>query len=274
MVLAALLMPIAALTGVGLAELWPTGDPPTTGIVAVAADYPEAEVVDASSESCGGLNEDRRPDGSIPAAVDCTRVTARVTTSDAAGQTVEVWAPALIRPADLAPGTSIILVRYLQTGTEPEVWAWYDFARTVPLAVLGALYGAVVVAVAGLRGLRALIGLVFASAVIAAFVLPALLEGKDPLLVGLTGSSAIMFVVLYLAHGLSRRTTTALLGTFAGLGATAVLGVVAARSARLTGISVEESYRLAQLTGNLDGTALRGLFLAGVVLAGLGVLNA
>ncbi|WP_225754838.1 YibE/F family protein [Actinotalea sp. Marseille-Q4924] len=237
----------------------------------MAAEYPQAEVVDASSEMCGGSNEDRRPDGSIPAEVDCTLVTARVTTSDAVGQTVQVWAPALIRPQDLAPGTTVVLVRYLQTADEPEAWAWYDYARTVPLGVLAVLYG--VVAVAGMRGLRALLGLGFASVVIAVFVLPALLQGSDPLLVGLTGSSAIMFVVLYLAHGLSRRTTTALLGTFAGLGATAVLGVVAARSARISGISVEENYRLAQLTGNLDGTALRGLFLASVVLAGLGVLN-
>lgn len=273
LVLASLLAPIAALTGLGLAELWPTDDPPATGVVAVAAEYPRAEVVEASSERCGGSNEDRRPDGAIPAEVDCTLLTARVTTSDAVGQSVQVWAPALIRPEDLPPGTAIVLVRYLQTAGEPEAWAWYDYARTVPLGVLAVLYGVVVVAVAGMRGLRALLGLAFASVVIAVFVLPALLQGSDPLLVGLTGSSAIMFVVLYLAHGLSRRTTTALLGTFAGLGATAVLGAVAARSARISGISVEENYRLAQLTGNLDGTALRGLFLASVVLAGLGVLN-
>jgi uncharacterized membrane protein len=124
-----------------------------------------------------------------------------------------------------------------------------------------------------MRGLRSLVGLAFATAVIALFVLPALLQGRDPLMVGLVGSSAIMFVVLYLAHGLSRRTTTALLGTFAGLGVTAVLGVIAAQAAHLTGISVEQNYRLAQLTGHLDGDGLKGLFLAGVVIAGLGVLN-
>jgi uncharacterized membrane protein len=83
----------------------------------------------------------------------------------------------------------------------------------------------------------------------------------------------IMFITLYLAHGFSRRTTTALLGTFAGLAVTAALGALVARTAHLTGIATEEGYRLAMFTGQLDGDALRGLFLCGVVLAGLGVLN-
>jgi uncharacterized membrane protein len=271
--LTAALLPIAVLTVVGLVRMWPGGVSPETGIVQVAAEYPQATVVSARAESCGGENEDRLPDGTIPSSVSCTLVTAELTGDDGGTTRVDVWAPATVRPTDLSPGTGIVLVRYLPTSSEPEVWAWYDFARTLPLTALALAYGLVVVLVAGLRGLRALVGLGLSGGVIAVFVLPALLQGSDPLLVALTGSAAIMFVVLYLAHGFSRRTTTALLGTFAGLGVTAALGVIAARAAHLTGISVEESYRLAQLTGHLDGEGLRGLFLAGVVIAGLGVLN-
>ncbi|HWS58941.1 MAG TPA: YibE/F family protein [Actinotalea sp.] len=272
-VLAAILVPIAVATVLGLVALWPSGQTHETGIVEVAAEYPTARVVEATDESCSGSNEDRLPDGSIPETVSCTVVRAEVTSGEAAGQVVEVYAPATVRPADVPGGTEIVLVRYLATDTEPEVWAWYDYSRTLPLAVLALAFAAVVVGVAGLRGLRALIGLALAFGVIATFVLPALLDGSDALLVGLVGSSAIMFIVLPLAHGFSRRTTTALLGTMAGLGATALLGALAARAAHLTGLSTEESYRLAMLTGQLDGTGLRGLFLAGVVLAGLGVLN-
>lgn len=271
--LAAILVPVALATGVAMVVLWPSGRAPSTGIEAVAADYPTATVVAVAATDCAGANEDRRPDGSIPDEVACTAVSAEVTSSDATGEVVEVWAPATVRTTDVPVGTQIVLVRYLATDTEPEVWAWYDYARTTPLGVLAAAFAVVVVAVAGLRGLRALIGLALAFTVIGTFMLPALLEGRDALTVGVVGSTAIMFVVLYLAHGFSRRTTTALLGTLAGLAVTAGLGVMAARAAHLTGISTEESYRLAQLTGQLDGTALRGLFLCGVVLAGLGVLN-
>ena len=72
-------------------------------------------------------------------------------------------------------------------------------------------------AVARLRGLAALLGLGFAFFILLRFILPALLADESPTLVSLVGSSAIMFVVLYLAHGFSARTTTALLGTLFGL---------------------------------------------------------
>ncbi|MBC7289888.1 MAG: YibE/F family protein [Actinotalea sp.] len=272
-VLTALLVPAALATIAGLVALWPSGDRPTTGIVALDAEYPRAQVVSVQEEVCRGTSEDRLPDGTVPESVRCLSVVATVLDGEAAGTEVDVWALPTLTTADLPPGTRIVLERYLATDTEPEVWVFHDVARTAPLGVLAAAFAVVVTAVAGLRGLRAIAGLAIAFGVVAVFMLPALLEGRDPLAVGLAGSAAIMFVVLYLAHGFSLRTTTALLGTFAGLGVTAVLGVLAANAARLNGVTSEDEYRLAQLTGQLDGTQLRGLFLCGVVLAGLGVLN-
>ena len=55
-------------------------------------------------------------------------------------------------------------------------------------------------------------------------MLPGILADESPTLVSLVGSSAIMFVVLYLAHGFSARTTTALVGTLFGLTLVAVMG--------------------------------------------------
>ncbi len=53
------------------------------------------------------------------------------------------------------------------------------------------------------------------------------------------GASAIMFVVLYLTHGPSLRTSTALAGTLAGIGVTAGIGRYAVHASRLTGIPDE-----------------------------------
>jgi uncharacterized membrane protein len=88
--------------------------------------------------------------------------------------------------------------------------------------------------------------------------------------VSLVGSAAIMFVVLYLAHGFSARTTTALIGTLSGLTLVAVLGSIAVSVARLTGLTSEETVRLQVYDPTLN---FSGLVLAGVVVAGLGVLN-
>ena len=272
-IIAAILLPIAVATAVGMVILWPTGEPPSTGIVDMPAEYPTARITGVDAEECGGTNEDRLPSGEIPTTVPCLRLHVVMLGGDDDGRELEIWAPATVGPRDVPVGSRIVLVHYLETETEPEVWAWYDFARTVPLLLLTATFALVVVAVARMRGLRALVGLAVAFVVIGAFMLPALLRGEEPLAVGLVGSAAIMFVVLYLAHGFSLRTSVALLGTFAGLAATALLGVMAAGAAHITGIETEDTYRLAQLTGHLNSDGLRGIFLAGVVLAGLGVLN-
>lgn len=79
-----------------------------------------------------------------------------------------------------------------------------------------------------------------------------------------------MTLVLYLAHGVSAKTTTALLGTIFGLALTAGLADWASRIGHLNGLSSEENYTLAQLTGEAD---LSGVILCGIIVAGLGVLN-
>jgi uncharacterized membrane protein len=274
-VIAGILVPIAVLAIVGMVLLWPSSARPAAqaDMAVTGADYQSARVTATSSQKCQGSADDRLADGTIPDQVQCLQVSAVVTSGAHAGLGVKVWATAPLRAADVPVGTRITLEHYPAADGQDELWAWHDFARTIPLLVLAALFAAVTIAVARMRGLRALIGLGLSFTVIATFMLPALLAGENALLVGLVGSTVIMFVVLYLAHGPTRRTSTALLGTLAGLGVTAALGVAAAGAAHISGATTEESHQLAQLLGQPGSTGLRGIFLCGVVLAGLGVLN-
>ena len=132
------------------------------------------------------------------------------------------------------------------------------------------LFVACVLAVARWRGLFALLGLVFAGFVLLGFMLPALITGKPGMAVALTGSTAIMFVVLYVAHGVSIRTSTALAGTLLGLAVTTGLGSIAVGAARLSGFADEQDYDLAQLVPGLD---FQELLLCAIIIGGLGVLN-
>ena len=149
-------------------------------------------------------------------------------------------------------------------------YGFYDYDRDFPMVALTVLFAVVTVAVARLRGLAALFGLAFAFFVMLQFLLPGLLGDSSPTLISLVGSAAIMFVVLYLAHGFSARTTTALVGTLFGLTLVAVMGSIAVSAARLTGLTSEETNTLNQFDPGID---FSGLVLAGVVVAGLGVLN-
>ncbi|WP_308161045.1 YibE/F family protein [Cellulomonas sp. GbtcB1] len=273
-VIAAILLPLVLAAAVGMALTWPHGEPSTARQISdVAIDYPTATVTGTSVEQCQGTVEDRLPDGTIPDEVACLRVHATVTSGPEQGRDIQVWATASTTADQVPAGTRILVEHYPATGSDDEVWAWHDYDRTLPLVSIALVFALAIILVARGRGLRALVGLLIAFALIGVYVLPALVRGENPVVVALSASTLIMAVVLYLAHGLSLRTSAALLGTLAGLAATTGLGILGAEWARLSGVSSEDSYRLAQLLGETGATSLRGLFLCGLVLAGLGVLN-
>ncbi|MBT0769027.1 YibE/F family protein [Kineosporia sp. J2-2] len=286
--LLAVLVPLLAATVAGLVMLWPSGTPTVARQVSAQGEEAEdaypATVTAASATQCAGTSSDRQADGTIPETTTCASVTATVGSGPDQGASVTVQVPAQVYRAGIGPGDSIQVARYpaetldgsTAAGADPgaladgTVYAWIDFSRGFPLTVLAIGFAVLVVAVGRLRGLAAMIGLGLSYLAVLKFMLPALRLGENPVLVALAGSIAVMTVVLYLAHGVSAKTTAALLGTVSGLALTALLADWASTAGHLNGLSSEENYTLAQLTGSSD---LSGVILCGIIVAGLGVLN-
>jgi uncharacterized membrane protein len=149
-------------------------------------------------------------------------------------------------------------------------YAVLDHQRGRELLVLVALFAAVIVAFGRWRGLAALGGLVVTFAILFLFVLPAIATGGPPLAVAVVGSAAIMLAVLYLTHGVSVRTSVAVLGTLVSLVLTGLLGAYATTALHMTGFGSEESSLVSVFLGDIDP---RGLLLAGIVIGTLGVLD-
>jgi uncharacterized membrane protein len=261
-----ILVPVGLATVVGLFVLWPDSSPTRAQQVAETylppgTTYPVGKVVSVENFDCGG-------DASAPAAT-CARVVVEIVKGEGKGEFQQIELPADVVAAGVSEGDELVLTR--DAGAEGGAsYGFYDYERSTPIVVLAIAFAVVVGAVARLRGLAALLGLAFAFAILLQFVLPGLLSDHSPTLVSLVGSAAIMFVVLYLAHGFSARTTTALLGTLFGLTLVAVMGSLAVSAARLTGLTSEETVQLHGFDPTLD---FSGLVLAGIVVAGLGVLN-
>jgi uncharacterized membrane protein len=149
-------------------------------------------------------------------------------------------------------------------------YGFYDYERAAPLAILAAVFAIVIVVVARWRGLRALAGIVVAFAVLVVFMLPALRDGAPAVPVALVASSAILFAVIYLAHGVSLRTSAALLGTLTAMLLSALLSWAAIEFTHLTGLSQEQNNEVAAYMGHVS---ISGLLLAGFIIGSLGVLN-
>ncbi len=247
-VFALILGPALIATLLGAWLLRPTGDMPVIETSGPGQSFHTVTVV-----SVGGVDAYDQP--TVDAAHD--------------GDVVEVSLPPEYGD-EVEVGDRIQVARIPDASEGTSAYMFVDFQHGPPLALLALVFGVLVVAVARWRGFAALLGLGFALVVIGTFTLPALIGGRPAVWVGLVSATAIMFVVLYLAHGFSLRTSTALVGTLAGLGATAAIAWWASGAAELSGLSDEYALDLMSFAPQLR---MREVLLCGMVLAGLGVLN-
>ncbi len=138
-----------------------------------------------------------------------------------------------------------------------------------PLLLIVAAFVVAIVAVARWRGVRALLGLGIAFGVLVVFTLPALLDGNLPCRLPSSGA-AILFAVLYLAHGVNLRTSSALLGTLASCSSRRCSRDRDPDDApdRSLGAS-----RTRDVQAYIQHVSITGLLLAGFIIGSLGVLN-
>ena len=272
--LAAVLVPLTLLTLIAMVLMWPSGSRDDISFANPYAGAPGAKMETGKIQRVA-VEDCMEGTGQAVEGMKGSQCTFVITEPDNGGVSVKVvMNPDVVKSHGVKPGDNISYLNLSTsqsgavTGMPPYVFV--DFVRSVPIILLSVLYGLVVVAVARWRGFRALIGLVGAGVVLATFILPGLVEGKPPLLLGLVGSIVIMIGVLYFAHGFSARTSTALLGTVFGLVITAVLAAWATDAANLTGSS---SYEAVTLINMSDRISLSSIILCGLIISGLGVLN-
>lgn len=246
-VFALVLGPALLATVLGAIVLWPAGSPPTIpmppdGIVTLVVTVTDPAVSDPLQPQVSARDDDGP---------------------------IAVMVPPEYLP-ELHAGDRIRVVQVPDVASGFSPYLFQDFVRGPPMGLLAAVFVVLVVVVARWRGIASLLGLGIGLAVVWWFTLPALLVGRPAMWVGLVSAAGIMFATLYLAHGFTLRTSTALVGTLVGLAATAALAAWAAGAAHLTGLGDE--YAL-DLRSYAPAMQLRSVLLAGTLLAGLGVLN-
>lgn len=122
------------------------------------------------------------------------------------------------------------------------------------------------------KGVASIFGLGISILVIVKFVVPQIIDGKNPLLMSMIGALVIALFSIYLAHGLNRRTTIALISTLLTLGIASGLAILFVKAGKLFGLGSEEAFYIQQL-GSLADLNLQGLLLGGIILGALGVLD-
>ncbi|MFD7321332.1 YibE/F family protein [Streptomyces sp. NPDC059875] len=279
-VIAAVLIPFATAVAVGLVVLWPGGAPEheRTGVGFDRQTY-QGKVVSVEQVDCADVNAAQVPptgDTSTPEGREavnaqqgqCEKATIEVTSGPDKGRTfTEIVQPDAPRQLDQGQG---VVVAYAPDAPRDLQYSVTDVNRKVPLAVLALIFALVVVLIGRMRGVMALISLAVSFLILTFFILPAILQGSNPLVVAVVGSSAIMLIALYMCHGLSARTSVAVLGTLISLLLIGLLGSLFIGWASLSGNTDDNTGLIHGLYPDID---MSGLLLAGIVIGSLGVLD-
>ncbi|MGN9807025.1 YibE/F family protein [Micromonospora sp. L32] len=264
-ILVATVVPLFVVTVIAALVLWPRDSRQADGGAEPARHH--GTVTRVVTEPCPPTPE--APPGAAEG--PCGTVTVRVEQGPDSGQQVETPVPAGPGAPTVAVGDEVVLVQ-LADPADPTATSYQiaEHQRGKPLVWLVALFAAAIVAFGRLRGLAALAGLGASFAILLTFVVPGIAAGGSPLLIAITGSALIMFVVLYLTHGITAQTSVAVLGTLGSLVLTGLLGSLATAATHLTGFGSEEATTLSMYQRDVD---LHGLLLAGIIIGSLGVLD-
>ena len=275
-----MLIPFSVAVVVGLAVLWPGGAPPhaRTGVgfdrqtqqgSVTRVDNVDCKSVNASGDTpTGDTSTAEGRSAEQQAKGTCEKATVRVDSGKDSGRTfTEIVQPD--SPRQLHEGQKVI-VAYAPDAPKELQYSVTDVNRRLPMALLAGIFAVAVVVVGRLRGVMALVALAVSFMVLTFFILPAILQGSNPLVVAVVGASAIMLIALYMCHGLTARTSVAVLGTLVSLLLIGLLGSLFIGWAALTGNTDDSTGLIHGLYPSID---MSGLLLAGVIIGSLGVLD-
>lgn len=279
-VIAAVLIPFAAAVAVGLVVLWPGGAPAheRTGVGfdrqtqnATVSRIVEVDCKSANASGGTPTGDTSTAEGSSAQQQtkgECKRATIRIDSGKDKGRTfTEIVQPDQSRQLHQ---DEKVIVAYEPSAPKDLQYSVTDANRKLPLTLLAGLFAVVVVVVGRMRGVMALVALAISFMILNFFILPAILQGSNPLIVAVVGSSAIMLIALYMCHGLSARTSVAVVGTLLSLLLIGILGSVFIDWAFLTGNTDDNTGLIHGLYPSID---MSGLLLAGVIIGSLGVLD-
>ena len=256
---------IVVATAISVVTLWPDGQERETPLGLARPQTLRAEIVALAAAPCPA-----------PGQRDCRRATVELKEGPDEGTRAELRVTDPPDRLDLDVGDAI---RVAENPLPPEAelggvqvdrYSLADFERRLPLLWLTLVFGVLVVVLGRWRGARALVGLGASLGIVVGFVVPAILDGRSPAGVALTGSLAVMIVTFVVTHGLGPKMLAAALGTTAALVITLGLGSLFIDLAHLTGLSSDEAVYLRTAVGAIS---IEGLLLAGLVIAALGVLD-
>lgn len=171
--------------------------------------------------------------------------------------------------------------KLFKVGDRAQVVISYDNDRIISVnmidhyripyeVLLAGVFVLVLVLVAGKAGIRAILSFVITVLMIWKVLVPAYLNGYNPILIGFVITGVLTIVIIALVYGFERRTASAVAGSMAGLLVTAVTGIFFTRGLNIHGAIMPYSESL--LYSGYAGLNLTQIFMASIFIGSSGAV--
>lgn len=169
----------------------------------------------------------------------------------------------------LAPGDAFF-ARYLDVDGE-RLYTVQEPDRRTALALAGALFAIVVVAVGRLTGLRSLVSLGVSFGIIMFVLVPALSSGASPILMSIVLAMLMLALAMLITHGVGRTTLAAFVGSIVTIVVAIFVGDFFVSFAHLTGFADDTATILNLSTGG--ALNMQGILLGALIIGILGIVD-
>lgn len=130
------------------------------------------------------------------------------------------------------------------------------------------LYSGAIILIGGMKGVRALVGLIITVLAVFFIMVPLIYDGYDSILVTVLTSIGIIAITFVIVSGFTKQTLAASLGTAGGIIVAGIFAIVFGNLMKLTG-ACEDSLQLSMIEGG-SRFNFENIMISGVIVGALG----
>lgn len=170
-----------------------------------------------------------------------------------------------------APGDeALVILNLTEDGSDVGYATVFEHYRTDKIFFLGGLFFFFLIVISGWTGFKAIISFIFSGVMIIRILLPAMLNGVDPVLASLGTVTLLTGVIIFLVGGLTRKGLVAFAGSMGGVLLTSALAWYFTYWFRIHG--AVRAFAETLVYNGYQNLNLAHLFIAGVFLASSGAV--
>ncbi len=223
----------------------------------------KAKILKQNQIECGFVTEEVE--------FECFNYDIEILSGQYEGEVVETMPTWINNEDDLFKQNSKVYVSQTKDVEGNEVWTIESYSRENALIFLGIIFVILIVAITGIRGLTATLGLAISFCILYFFAIPRLNMGANFVLISVVTLLVLLCASTFITYGFNFKSLIAFVSTFLGILIIASVGYLVISWLNISGTGEEASAMLFDITAGV--VRLSWVFLLSIVIGALGVLD-